>query len=242
VPGQKVVFESKGATKWRTHLKQRRHALEQLGKTTSTGSLSWSSDGRAFACSLFAAEQGEDRASLLHVDDPPFQFEQDFGEGWESRSRRDHAIAMLEAARLYELADDLARARRAERERREVATFRLPGTEGQEEGASFVGTYLPIGDWARALRHPDPRECERIQMFVGVERGLYRSFEHERFPSFLAPSVDSTSARTTEVPSVPVVGMLPGESGAPLSKRYPVAGVRAAVISDRRSSSPWWRK
>jgi hypothetical protein len=208
VPGQNVVFESKGATNWRTHLKQRRHALDQLGKGSSASDVSWSSKGRAFACSLFAAEQGEDRSSLLHVDDPPFQFEQDFGEGWELRSRRDHAIAMLEAARLYELADDLARARRPVREQREVATFRLPGAEGQEEGAAFVGSYLPIGEWARSLRHPDPRECARVRMFVGVERGLYRSFEHERFPSFLAPSVDDGK---TDVPGVPVVGMLPGE-------------------------------
>jgi hypothetical protein len=212
LPGQNVVFESKGATNWRTHLKQRRYALEQLGKKPSAnGDLSWGSKGRAFACSLFAAEQGEDRTSLLHVDDPPFQFEQDFGEGWDLRSRRDHAIAMLEAARLYELADDLARRRRTERVQREVATFRLPGAEGQEEGVTFLGSYLPVGEWARSLRHPSPRECARIQMFVGVEQGLYRSFEHERFPSFLAPSVDSTAGRKIEVSGVPVTGMLPGE-------------------------------
>jgi hypothetical protein len=215
LPGQNVVFESKGATKWRTHLKQRRYALEQLGKKPSAnGDISWGSKARAFACSLFAAEQGEDRTSLLHVDDPPFRFEQDFGEGWELRSRRDHAIGMLEAARLYELADDLARARRPEREKREVATFHLPGAEQQEGGAAFVGSYLPIGEWARSLRHPSPRECERIQIFVGVEQELYRSFEHERFPSFLGPPVDSESDHEIEVPGVPGTGMLPGDGQA----------------------------
>jgi hypothetical protein len=153
LPGQNVVFESKGATNWRTHLKQRRYALEQLGKKPSAnGDVSWGSKGRAFACSLFAAEQGEDRTSLLYVDDPPFQFEQDFGEGWELRSRRDHAIAMLEAARLYELADDLARARRPGPSSRLDCRPRNRSAErARDRGAAWGGHGSLFGAWRWGL-------------------------------------------------------------------------------------------
>ncbi len=226
VLGQNVVFESKGATQWETHLRQRLHALEQLGKGKAEDTASWAANGRTFACSLFAAQQGDERTSFLHVDDPPFRFEEYFGEGWESHCRREHAIAMLEAARLYELADDLSRRRRTEVEPGRVETFQLPGGEGQQEGDRFVGAYLPIAQWARSLRHPDPRSCERMRMFVGIEQSLYHHFERGEFPARLAPS-DATATTDSQGEPIrgPVVGLLPGperESGEPARGMYSV--------------------
>jgi len=208
--GGKLVFESKGSSGWKTHLGQRKHALKQLGKDDGESVSPWSTDGRTFACSLFAAQQGEERSSLLHVDDPPFQFDDQFREGWESHCRREHAIAMLEAARLFGRADDVARQRRTESDSNREATFRLPGVDGPE-GESFVGTYLPVGEWARVLRHPNPRECERIRIFVGVQQELARQFERGEFPP-LMPSPDSkgTSKPSGELERGPRIGLLPG--------------------------------
>lgn len=208
--GGKLVFESKGSSDWKTHLSQRKHALRQLGKDNGEGVSEWSTDGRAFACSLFAAQQGDERSSLLHVDAPTFQFDDRFQEVWDSHCRREHAIAMLEAARLFGRADDVARQGRTESDSNSEATFRLPSGAGPE-GESFVGTYLPVGEWARMLRHPNPRECERVRIFVGVQQELARQFERGEFPSLL-PSPDSkgSSKPSGELASGPRIGLLPG--------------------------------
>jgi len=117
---------------------------------------------------------------------------------------------MLEAARLFARADDLARQRRTDSDSNREATFRLPGGEGPE-GESFVGTYLPVGDWARMLRHPNPSECERIRIFVGVQQELARQFERGEFPSSM-PSPDSKgiSKPSGEQELGPRIGLLPG--------------------------------
>ena len=208
--GGKLVYESKGSSDWKTHLGQRKHALKQLRKEDGASTSPWATDGRTFACSLFAAQQGDERSSLLHVDDPPFQFDDQFGDGWESHCRREHAIAMLEAARLFGRADDAARQRRTESDSNREAIFRLPGGNGPE-GESFVGTYLPVGEWARTLRHPNPRECERIRMFVGVQQALARQFERGEFPSTVL-SLDSKNSPSPsgELDRGPRIGLLPG--------------------------------
>lgn len=209
--GGKLVFESKGSSDWKTHLGQRKQALHQLGKDYGESENSWGSDGRTFACCLFAAQQGDERASLLHVDDPPFQFEDRFPEGWELHCRREHAIAMLEAARLFARADDVARQRRSVTDSNREAVFRLRGGDGPE-GESFLGTYLPVEEWARSLRHPHPRECERIRVFVGVQEELARQFEQGKFLS-LVPTPDAMKSVNppAELDRGPRIGLLPGQ-------------------------------
>jgi hypothetical protein len=207
--GGKLVFESKGSTEWKTHFAQRKHALKQLGKGDGNRTNSWATDGRTFACSLFAAQQGDERSSLLHVDDPPFQFQDQFREGWELHCRREHAIAMLEAARLFARADNVAGQRQGESDSNREITFRLPGGEGSE-GESFLGTYLPLEEWARSLRHPNPRECKRIRIFLGVQEDLVRQFERGEFPGPRG-SFD-TNVTAASVPALergPKIGILP---------------------------------
>ena len=208
--GGKLVFESKGSSDWKTHLGQRKYALKQLGKGDGESASPWATDGRTFACSLFAAQQGNERSSLLHVDDPPFQFDDQFRDGWESHCRREHATAMLEAARLFARADDVARQQRTDSDSNREAIFRLPGGDGSE-GESFVGNYLPVDEWARTLRHPNPRECERIRMFVGVQQELARQFERGEFPSLMpSPDFKESSKPYGELDRGPRIGLLPG--------------------------------
>lgn len=72
VGGEAFVFEVKGGTAWTSHIKQRREAIKQLGKDGRRRLTRWAGDGRAFACSLYAAKQGDSRSSLFHIDDPEF--------------------------------------------------------------------------------------------------------------------------------------------------------------------------
>lgn len=210
---ERLVFESKGATDWSTHKKQRRKALRQLGKDTSAAGAGWAGGGRTFACSLFAASQGEDRSSLLHVDDPPFGFEGFFPEGWEYRCRREHAVAMLQAARIFQAADELSRRGQFSTEQAVVQTFVL-GDGDETDGGQFMGNYLPLADWARELRHPNQKICQRLRVFLGIERGQFNNFAHGQFPSRsdrigIGPETESVIRR----PARPSVGALPGGEG-----------------------------
>lgn len=206
---ERLVLESKGATDWSTHKKQRRKALRQLGKDTSATGAGWAGGGRTFACSLFAASQGEDRSSLLHVDDPPFGFEDLFPEGWEYRGRREHAIAMLQAARIFDAADELSRRGRFSTEEAAVQTF-VFGDRDETDGGRFMGNYLPLADWARDLRHPNQKISERLRIFLGIEREQFNNFAHGQFPSRsdrigIGPETES-AIRPLASPSV---GVLP---------------------------------
>ena len=68
------------------------------------------------------------------------------------------------------------------------------------------------GKAAAAVRwHPNPRECERIRIFVGVQQELARQFERGEFPP-LMPSPDSkgTSKPSDDLERGPRIGLLPG--------------------------------
>ncbi len=215
ITGEKLVFEAKGASAWKTHMAQRKHALRQLGKEEQRPN-SWSKDGRCFACSLFAAQQGSEGSSLLHVDDPPFGFEDQFQEGWQSLCRREHAIGMLEAARLFDRADHVAQRRERESEYARESVFRLSGEASLSEETSssdevFIGTYLPVGEWARSLRHPDPKKCDRIRIFVGIQKSLARDFEYGRFPrGAVVERSDYSDVQSGALTGSSRVGLLPG--------------------------------
>lgn len=205
-----LVFETKGSTQWQSHLSQRRDALGQLGKNGASSGTNWAARGRTFACSLFAAQQGEPKSSLLHVDDPPFGFGHLFGEGGEFRCRREHAVAVLQAARFYEAAESFGRSREFNSEQVELSTFQLRTEENsnQEGQDTFVGHYLPTLDWAHQLGHPDIKQCSRIRMFVGLEQGLFR-----RLARGQVIDRESLKSETQFEFRISKVGVLPGSRG-----------------------------
>ncbi len=190
---EKIVFESKGATAWYKHRSQRKEALIQLGKSGASksdkvGQHSWAGHGRAFAISLFAAKQGDERASLLHVNDPVFAFGRLFDEGWEDRSRRSHFAGVLEAAQLFDVADLLSHREPLESDnifrgdRGDATRFRLDDSHTNEDGGQFVGSYLPIEDWARRIRHPDRNALKRLSVFIGIEGRRFDYLANGKLP------------------------------------------------------------
>ncbi len=202
--GDKVVFESKGTTDWGTHRAQRRHAAEQLGKVQKrrglrTGDL-WRPKVRTYAVCLYASQQGRDGSSLLYVDDPPFEFDDLFGEANDDSARRHHYAAVLQAARMFDVADAVLAPRTEAAEVKEdasVFTIRTPGT--QEAGVSFRGNYLPLLEVARQLGHPDHNSVRNVGLFVGIRDAEYRSLMRGNIPE---------STETTD--ELSPTGLLPG--------------------------------
>jgi hypothetical protein len=190
---ENIVFESKGGTAWQSHLQQRKQAVKQLAKIEQGGTSAWSGTGRAFACSLFTAQQGDERSSLFHVEDPVFGFDDLFKEGGEEASRRSHCLGILEGARLFDLADDMRRTRRERRQAGENQVFDLPEPDRTDERHRFVGTYLPIEQWIRQLRHPEPDALRNLRIFVGVEQRTYARLERGEIP--VRPTVPDEKAQ-----------------------------------------------
>ncbi|HEX9640880.1 MAG TPA: hypothetical protein VGB13_06175 [Candidatus Krumholzibacteria bacterium] len=186
-----LVFESKGATRPRTHISQRRKALSQLGKSpdgqrarkgNGRTAIAWGGTSRAFACCLLAAERHDDAHSLLHVADPPFLFDHLFHDGWEDIAMRRHFAAVCEAAGLLDLADHVLAGRPIESEAEQVTTFSLPGGD-PERPLQFRGTYREIYDDARRLRHPRAEVFRSVKLFTGIDAGRYEALRRGRLPS-----------------------------------------------------------
>lgn len=202
-----LVFETKGATNWETHKRQRKEARAQLRKDPSVpgkpdGSApAWDLGGRAYACSLFASEQGAKRSSLFHVADPTFPFADLFSEGWENRARRNHYAALLDACEQYDLADYLLRRTREERPRQELEVFRLPFGE---DGLRFIGRYDPLDQVARRVGHPTPERFRGIRVFRGLDAELHGALER----------TDSSLPEPAPAQVFPV-GTVPGDAGVP---------------------------
>jgi hypothetical protein len=123
---------------------------------------------------LFAALEGSQRSSLLHLADPPTGFGHLFHEGWESRARQQHYAAVAEAAGLFDLADRLLHRSRERENAREVDTFTLDWRGGE---AQFRGTRVDMAEMAQRLRHPRPDVFERVRVFTGVEAGVYAALQ-----------------------------------------------------------------
>lgn len=212
-----IVFESKGATAWKTHQKQRNKALEQLGKRTTksesskASKISWTGDGRAFAVSLFAAQQGDSKSSLLHVEDPSFLFDDLFPESWEENARHEHYRAVLETARLFDAAEGMEQRRPSEGERAEVDYFTIEGTSlSREQSPRFVGTFLPIMDIARRLRHPDMREVKDLRIFVGLQEQVYNVLRLGELPDIRKNTEARFETEGRTPIQLPTWGLLPG--------------------------------
>ncbi len=180
---ERIVFESKGGTAWQSHLQQRKQAKKQLAKTNRRRSTTWAGKGRAFACAFFAAQAGDEHSSLFHVEDPVFAFDDLFQEGDDTSSRRNHYLGVLESARLFDVADNLVRrARREKRQIEEHRVFDLPEFDLRDERRSFVGNYLPLEQWIRQLRHPEPEALLGLRVFVGVDQQIYARLEQGEIP------------------------------------------------------------
>jgi hypothetical protein len=180
---ERIVFESKGATGWKTHRKQRKEAMVQLGKARIKGRNpskvkinNWAGTGRSFAISLFAARQGDARSSLLHFNDPTFIFDPLYVEDWEDRSRRMHFASVLQTAQLLDEADAVLK--RNTFESNDNSTFKID----REDNFNFVGSYLPVQDWARRLRHPYPACLKHLKVFIGIEQARYRALSRGLLP------------------------------------------------------------
>lgn len=207
--GEHVVFESKGSGSWRTHLSQRSHALEQLGKADEDPDIG---GPRGFACCLFAAARSHPRSSVFYVEDPPSPFGRLFSRGWESDARRRHLAATLELAGLRRLADELDPMRKE---------------EGMMEGA-FAGAEEALAPPPRSPLPPLPKPSEfvlhspagplpflgselaaddgarDVRVFLGVSAGLVEAlqepplkqahsldlFEYLAFPELRFPPAD----------------------------------------------------
>lgn len=229
VQGEPIVFESKGATSWKTHLRQRAEALEQLGKAKGTSrSIKWVQPGRgrAFAATLYAAQQGEERSSLLHVVDPPFPFDEYFREGWQDSARREHYTAVLEAARLDNAAASWGAGRGFDPEADGLDLFNIESAERESATPRFIGNYLPVQELARSLRYPDMSAVRALKIFVGVRQDVFDELRLNRLP----PSKQVDAAR--DLPSrqagpadavIPLSGWLPRrEPGGPARGAYSI--------------------
>lgn len=218
-----IVFESKGATGWKTHRDQRKKALQQLGKfeLDTSGPFVWGNEpGRAFACSLFASKMGDKHSSLFHVADPPFAFKHLFHEGWENLARRYHYAAVLESAHLYEMADALLhRAPRDEkkesmmkdkkRERQRPERLRIP-SGADENGLTFHGSRTEVFDMARALGHPNAGAFRGMTMFVGIDGDSYRYLEMGSLPPLSGSEERNSETLEKRFASQVGVGILNG--------------------------------
>jgi hypothetical protein len=211
---EKIVFEAKGGTAWASHLQQRKQAVQQLAKSGG-GKTAWAGEGRAFACSLFAARQGAERSSLLHVDDPEFAFGDLFHEGWESACQQAHYAGVLETARLFDVADFVRRRERPirrERAQSEYQVFDLAEGDRLDERHRFVGSYLPLSDWLRTLRHPDPETLRGLRIFAGVERRTFDLLSEGELPGRRSVGIEPQSREGEQVAGS-ITGILSSAKG-----------------------------
>jgi hypothetical protein len=217
-----IVFESKGSTNLEKHKAQRNKALIQLGKMTpgsakgKKNKISWSGSGRAFALSLFAALQGDDDSSLFHVEDPVFMFENLFSKGWQEEAQRSHYTAILEAAQLFEMADNLYHSRKTKELMQEVHTFRIDDNDNKKkETPRFKGTFLPVKEVARRLRHPRLHDIDSLRIFVGVDERIFNNLRRNELPvGREEKESELDEKREVPPPTIPEWGLLPGRKPA----------------------------
>ena len=216
-----IVFESKGSTSMNTHKKQRQDALVQLGKLTkgmgkTKRNIPWSGEGRAFAISLFTAIQGDKDFSLLHADDPAFDFGEFFSEDWLEEARRIHYTAVLETAQLFGTADALLHKRVKDMEHEPMHKFTIEGKAEMSEHKKgevpsvFVGNFLNVQDIARRLRHPKLRSIEKLRIFAGLDAWVFDELRRDRLPSGKWPKESRQEMDSKRSPVVPGWGLLPG--------------------------------
>lgn len=204
---ERIVFECKGATSWKTHLAQRKKALVQIGVTelpSDRGRRSIVSEGRAFAIAFFAAQQGQPNSTLLHVNDPPFPFDEVFSEGSEDRARREHYAAVLQMAGLDYVAENLLSSRES-KQPPEAQTFTIDSdsTAGEEQ-ARFAGQYLPVRGALTRLRLRDAQWADSFNVFVGVYQPFYSQLMANRLPDAYDPEFRRPNI------TLPQWGTLPG--------------------------------
>lgn len=87
------------------------------------------------------------------------------------------------------------------------------------DGQQFVGSYLPIEDWARRIRHPDRRALKELRVFVGVEGQRFDNLASGRLPArcrSLEYTSDTKEERTQSIPSR--TGILPSQEYPGLSR------------------------
>jgi len=209
--GELIVYESKGSTDWETHRKQRRKALEQIGKSKSQAGQSRDCserDGRAFACSFYGALQGASRSTLFHVEDPPFGFNHLFSKGWEEQARRRHYAAVLQFADQFELAEQLLKPEVAPEiikeqiHRIEPQKFRLKIGGESQEGSLFLGVYDDIEFLARRMR------LRRPAAFHGWR--LFRGINEREFGDLIRGRIPSQQIKEGRYPYIPHTGIIPG--------------------------------
>ncbi len=194
---EKLVFESKGSRDWRTHLSQRRKALNQLGKVRGGKNpkglevIDADGEGRAFACCLYTAEQGCQRDSLFHVDDPAFSFGHLFHQGWDDWARRNHFAAVLQSFGEHELAESIIgrgglseekRRRPRERRKSDLQTFRVKAEADSDSGDRFVGRYISISEVGRRIGLLNARKYDNIKMFTGMNARFYETLSRMQIP------------------------------------------------------------
>ncbi|MCP4545757.1 MAG: hypothetical protein GY835_04730 [bacterium] len=206
---ERITFEAKGSTSWHTHREQRRKALKQLSKFKGESA---SGNGRAFACSLFAARQDDNKPSKFYVADPSFLFQRLFHEDWRNAAQRRHCAAILQVAGQHKLAEQLLQRERppVEIPRPERFTIEYTEPEGrtekEEDRELFVGSYDMLGNIAQWFGHPNPRSFAGIYLFCGLGQELYRTLRDGAFPMVGKQRVNTYKS---------TVGALPGLNGFP---------------------------
>lgn len=221
--GEPIVFESKGTTSWKVHLEQRKKAINQLygkqdGKKARTSI--WAPNGRAFALCLFAAQNGDARPSLFYAEDPPFPFQDLFKEGWEQRARRSHYAGVLEAAQMPEAGDAVLAGREFGQFEGQYFTINPEDDRGDIPNR-FVGTYLPVPNIARRLRHPDPEAAAKVKVFVGVHERVFDALRSNQLGSLGKPATANASRPSIAGFGGQAWGFLPGpERGSPARGVY----------------------
>lgn len=185
--GENIVFESKGATTWKTFCKSKRKAMKQLAKTGSTTvwqqNIGWknaNSKGRTFACCLFATTGEEAQPSQFHVEDPPFAFERLFHEGWEMSARRRHYTAVLQAAGLTQQATAFADGDTFESPSNFLAQKEIPLPDGTP--AKFVGTQRNLSELAATIGFPGPPTGPACRVFTGLEADILHRLINRQTP------------------------------------------------------------
>lgn len=210
-PGEHIVFESKGATSWGTFRKSKRKALKQLHKTGAPRA--WQQDlatrhgptGRSFACSFFAASDGDAESTQFHVEDPPFAFGHLFGEVWETNARRRHYAGVLQAAGMFEEATAIVQGQITESSASPAEHFRLE--LGPNVSKEFIGRYLRPAHVARVLGHPNPAAFSTLRVFSGIEADLLDVIRRKRFPSGRPFGFQNSNKQ--EASLIPPFGLLP---------------------------------
>ncbi|MGD0650919.1 MAG: hypothetical protein ABSA97_07245 [Verrucomicrobiia bacterium] len=212
--GENIVFESKGATSWKTFGKSKRKALKQLAKagnvTAWQQNVGWTSKskGRCFACCLFATTGAETQPSQFHVEDPPFAFESYFHEGWEKIARQRHYTAVLQAAGLHENASAVAQGQSFGDEPSVMEGKDIVLPDGTI--ASFVGTRRRLYDLAATLGIREAGSLRGCEIFMGIDVEVRRSLANRQFPP--GQPYGALAKENVSGSKIPPFGFLPSQT------------------------------